>query len=73
MDSFIVHVKSETVYTDLAGDIEQDSIHQTKKQKNNLGGRIMKEFVALRPKMYSYLTHNDCVDLTVDGCVDLGM
>ena len=33
----------------------------------------MKEFVALRPKMYSYLTHNDCVDLTVNDYVDLGM
>ena len=27
--------------------------------KNELGGRIIKEFIALRPKTYSYLT-DDC-------------
>ena len=27
--------------------------------KNELGGRIMKEFIALRPKMYLYLTDDD--------------
>ena len=27
--------------------------------KDELGGKIMKEFVALRPKTYSYLTNDD--------------
>ena len=30
--------------------------------KDKSGGRVMKEFVALRPEMYSYLTDNGCVD-----------
>lgn len=30
--------------------------------KDKLGGRVMKEFVALRPEMYSYLTDNGYVD-----------
>lgn len=30
--------------------------------KDKLGGTVMKEFVALRPEMYSYLTDNGYVD-----------
>ena len=30
--------------------------------KGELGGKIMKEFLVLIPKMYSYLTYDDCVD-----------
>lgn len=30
--------------------------------KGKLGGRVMKEFVALRPEMYSYLADNGYVD-----------
>ena len=33
-DSFIVHVKSEDVYEDLAGMLKQDSTPQTKKSRN---------------------------------------
>ena len=29
--------------------------------KDELDGKIMKEFVARRPKMYSYITDDDCV------------
>ena len=63
-DSLIVHVKSEDVYTDLAGDFQKKSDtsnfdverpllieKKTKKvirlMKDELGGRIMKEFVDL--------------------------
>ena len=27
-----------------------------------MGGRIMTDFIVLRPKMYSYLADDDCVD-----------
>ena len=30
--------------------------------KDELGGRIMKMFVALKPKMYSYLTNEGLID-----------
>ena len=51
MDSFIVHIKSEDVYADLAGDIEKSfhtsnyEVDREKKEndalmENELGGRI---------------------------------
>ena len=30
--------------------------------KEKMGGRIMTDFIVLRPKMYSYLTDDDSVD-----------
>lgn len=33
--------------------------------KGELGGRIFKKFIALRPKIYSYLADDTCVE-----CVD---
>lgn len=70
-ESFIVHVKSWDDYEDLAEDIEQrfdasnyeleSSLSIGKKQKNDrvdeesIRWRIMKDFVAMRSKMYSYL------------------
>ena len=69
-DSFIIHIKTEDVYKDIAGDIEKrfDTSNYevnrplaTEKNKNviglmkdELGGKIMTEFVALRPITYSY-------------------
>ena len=35
--------------------------------KNELGGRIMKEFIGLRPKCYSYLTDDGNVDKKAKG------
>ena len=41
--------------------------------KDELGERITKEFVALRPKMYSYLTDDDYIDLKDDDYVYLSV
>ena len=74
-DSFIMHIKTEDFYKDIADDVEKRcdtsnyevyrplSTGKNKKviglMKDELGGKIMTEFVALRPKTYSYLT-DDC-------------
>ena len=71
-DSFIMHIKTEDFYKDIADDVEKrfdtsnyevDRPLPTGKKKkviglmkDELGGKIMTEFVALRPKTYSYLT-----------------
>ena len=71
-DSFIMHIKTEDFYKDVADDFEKrfdtsnyevDRPLPTGKNKkviglmkDELGGKIMTEFVALRPKTYSYLT-----------------
>ena len=70
-DSFIIHFKTEDVYEDVANDVEKrfDTSNyevnrplptgRNKKliglMKDKLGGKIMKEFAALRSKTYSYL------------------
>ena len=70
-DSFIFHVETEGFYKDIANDVEKrfDTSNyevsrslrtgKTKKvvglMKDKLGGKIMTEFVALRPKAYSCL------------------
>ena len=74
-DSFIIYIKTEDFYEDIANDVEKrfdtsnyevDRPLPTGKNKKVIGimkdelrGRIMTEFVALRPKTYSYLT-DDC-------------
>ena len=74
-DSFIMHIKTEDLYKDVANDVEKifDTTNykanrplllgKNKKviglMKDELGGKIMTEFVALRLKTYSYLT-DDC-------------
>ena len=74
-DSFIMHIKTEDLYNDIADDVEERfdtsnfeinrplPIGKNKKviglMKHELGGKIMTEFVALRPKTYSYFT-DDC-------------
>ena len=68
-DSFIMHIKIEDFYKDIANDVERrfDTSNyevniplptgKNKKvvglMKDGLGGKIMTEFVALRPKTYS--------------------
>ena len=70
-DSFILHVKTEDFYKDIADDVEKrfdtsnyDANRPLPKGKNKkvielmkdeLRGKIMIEFAALRPKTYSYL------------------
>ena len=74
--SFIIHIKTEDFYEDIANDIEKwfdtsnndeddkrmRPIDKNKKViglfKDELGGKIMKEFAALRPKTYAYLMVN---------------
>ena len=69
-DSFIIHIKTEDFYEDIANDDEKWfdtsnydendrrslSLDKNKKAiffKDELGGKIMKEFVALRAKTYA--------------------
>ena len=74
-DSFIMNIKTEDFYKDITNDVEKRfdtsnyecySLLLTGKNKkviglmkDELGGKIIKEFIALRPKTYSYLT-DDC-------------
>ena len=74
-DSFIINIKTEDFYKDISNDIEKGfdtsnyevdrpfSTGKNKKviglMKDELGGKIITEFVTLRLKTYSYLT-DDC-------------
>ena len=74
-DSFIVHVKAEDIYKDIAEDVEKRSdtsnfeinrplpLGKNKKviglMKGELGRQIMKEFFGLRATTYSYLKENN--------------
>ena len=74
-DSFIMNIKMNDFYKDIANDVEKrfDTSNyevnrplptgKNKKviglMKDELGGKIITEFVTLRPKTYSYLT-DDC-------------
>ena len=69
-DSLVYDIKTEDFYKDIAEDVETRfdtsgyepnrplPIGKNKKviglMKDELGGKIMKEFIGLRPKMYSY-------------------
>ena len=72
-DSYIFDIKTEDFYKDTAGDVETRfdtsgykdrplPVGKNKKviglMKDEIGGEIMKEFVSLRPKMYSYRVGN---------------
>ena len=74
-DSFIINIKTKDFYKDIANDVEDRfhtsnyevyrplPTGKNKKviglMKDELGGNVITEFVALRPKTYSYLT-DDC-------------
>ena len=74
-DSFIMNIKTEDFYKDIANDVEKrfDTSNYEENRplptgknkkviglmKDELGGKIITEFVTLRPKTYSYLT-DDC-------------
>ena len=73
-DSFIMNIKIEDFYKDFANDVEKrfdTSNYEVNRpvttgknkrviglMKDELGGKIVPEFVTLRPKTYSYLTDN---------------
>ena len=72
-DSFIMNIKTNDFYEDIASDVENrfDTSNYVKRplpmgknkkviglMKDELGGKIITEFVTLRPKTYSYLTDN---------------
>ena len=74
-DSFIMHIKTEDFCKDIANDVEKrfdtsnyevnrpSPTGKNKKviglMKDELGGKIMTEFIAIRPKTYSYVK-DDC-------------
>ena len=71
-DSFVMHIKTNDFYKDIASDVENrfdtsncevNRLLPTGKNKkvislmkDELGGKIITEFVTLRPKTYSFLT-----------------
>ena len=77
-DSFVVHVKTDDIYKDIAENVETrfdtsnfDLSRPLPKGKNKkviglmkdeLNEQIMKEFVWLRAKTYSYLKDNEQED-----------
>ena len=74
-NGFIIHVKTEDIYKDIAEDAEKgfntsnyniDTLlpkGENEKviglMKDELGGKIVTKFVGLRPKIYSYLKDNN--------------
>ena len=82
-DTFIVHVKTDHIYKDIAEDVETkfDALYfelgrplpkgQNKKvivlMKDELGGQIMKGFVRLGAETYSYLKDNNDEDKNAKG------
>ena len=74
-DSFIVHVKTNNIYKDIAKNVETrfdtsnfeidgplpeaENKKVIRPMKDELGGQIMKEFVGLRAKTYNYLKDKD--------------
>ena len=74
MDSLFYSLKTEDFYKDIAGGVKARfdtsgyvpnrplPVGKNKKviglMKDELGGEIMKEFISLRPKMYSYRVNN---------------
>ena len=82
-DSFVMHIKTNDFYKDIAGDVENrfDTSNyeanrplptgKNKKviglMKDELGGKIIMEFVTLRPKTYSFLTDDGKEDKKAKG------
>ena len=82
-DSFVMHIKTNDFYKDIAGDVENrfdTSNYEVNRplptgkykkviglMKDELDGKIITEFVTLRPKMYSFLTDEGKEDKKVKG------
>ena len=83
MDSFVMNIKTNDFYKDIANDVEKRfytsnyecnrplPTGKNKKviglMKDELGGKIITEFVTLRPKTYSYLTDDGKEDKKAKG------
>ena len=82
-DSFIMNIKTNDFYKDIANDVENrfdTSIYEVNRplltgknkkiiglMKDELGGKIITEFVTLRPKTYSLLTDDGKEDKKAKG------
>ena len=82
-DSFIINIKTNDFYEDVTSDIENrfdTSNYEVKRpipmgknkkviglMKDKLGGKIITEFVTLRPKTYSFLTDDGKEDKKAKG------
>ena len=82
-DSFVMHIKTNDFYKDIANDVEckfDTSNYEVRRplligknkkviglMKDELGGKIITEFIALRRKTYSYFTDNDKIDKKAKG------
>ena len=82
-DSFTMNTKTNDFYKDISDDVEckfDASNYEVKRplpigknkkviglMKDELGREIITEFIALRPKTYSYLTDNDKIDKKAKG------
>ena len=82
-DSFVMHIKINDFYKDIYDDVDNrfdTSNYEVKRPlptgknkkvkglvKDELGGEIITELIALRPKTYSYLTDNDKIDKKAKG------
>ena len=82
-DSFIIDIKTNDFYKDIANDVENrfdTSNYEVNRplpmgkyqkviglMKDELGGKIITEFVTLRPKTYSYLTDDGKEDKKAKG------
>ena len=83
IDSFIMNIKTNDFYEDIANDVENRfdtsnyevnrPLPMGKNKKmiglmiDELGGKIITEFVTLRPKTYSYLTDDGKADKQAKG------
>ena len=82
-DSFVMNIKTEDFYKDIANDVDKrfdtsnyevDRPLPTGKNKkvielmkDELGGKIITEFITLRPKAYTYLTDDGKEDKKAKG------
>ena len=82
-DSFVMNIKTNDFYKDIANDVEckfDTSNYEVNRplpmgknktviglMKDELGGKIITEFVTLRPKTYSYLTDDGKEDKKAKG------
>ena len=85
-DTFIIHIKTKDVYNDIVNDVDTSNyeinrpLPKCKKviglMKDELGGKIMTESFALRPKTFSYLINDGSNDKKAKGtnkCVMKGI